>query len=123
MYYNPSTKETLSAEETTLRVNASFPEGTEEVFGWHLIDERMLYPHLLESQYAVPTGIDCIEGRYARTYAVKERKIPEDTPLNRLPIEERYAFLENAVLDLARMMSDPEGYRQMIDEQAHMQEG
>lgn len=122
MYYNPETKETLSAEETKIKVNASFPEGTKEVFGWHLIDERMLYPHLLESQYAVPTGIDCIEGIYARTYAVKERKILDDLPMKELSLEQKYAMLENALLDLARMMSDPERYRQMMDEQAHRKE-
>ena len=50
MYYNPETKEMLSAEEVKLKINTSFPEKTEEVFGWHLIDERMFYPHLLDNQ-------------------------------------------------------------------------
>ena len=123
MYYNPATKETLSAEETKIKVNASFPEGTEEVFGWHLIDEKLLYPHLLENQYAIPTGIDFIEGKYARTYAVKERKVPVEPSMQGMTIEQKYAMLENAVMDLARMMSDPNSYRQMLEEQAHRQEG
>ena len=123
MYYNPNTKEMLSEKKKKIKVNASFPEGTEEVFGWHLIDERMLYPHLLESQYAVPTGIDFIEGKYARTYAVKERKAPVEPLMQGMTIEQKYAMLENAVMDLARMMSDPDSYRQMLEEQAHRQEG
>jgi hypothetical protein len=117
MYYNPTTKETLSAEETKIKVNASFPEGTEEVFGWHLIDERFLYPHLLENQYAVPTGIDFVEGKYVRTYAVKERKAPVQPSMEETTIEQRFLVLENAIMDLARMMSNPEEYRRLLEKQ------
>ncbi len=120
MYYNPKTKETLSTEETKIRVNASFPEGTEEVFGWYLIDENLLYPYLLDTQYAVPTGIDFIEGKYARTYAVKERDVVSIP--DRLSMEEKYLYLENALMDLARMMSDPDEYRMMLERAANSQE-
>ena len=109
MYYNPETKEILSAEEVRLRVNASFPDGIEEVFDWHLIDEDILKPHLLDNQYAVQTGIDFYEGKWARTYAVKEK--PNAAPVMTVEEElrERCRLLENAVIDLAKMVANQNG--------------
>lgn len=102
MYYNPETNECLSKEEVKLKVNASFPDGTEEVAGWHLIDEEMLHPHLLEDQIAVPTGIAFENDKWVRTYAVKQKmKLPETEDLH-----EKYAVLETAFLELAQIVSD-----------------
>ena len=125
MYYNPETKEFLSKEEVQNRVNASFPVGTERVFGWYLIDEDFLYPHLLENQYAVSSGIDFNNGKYARTYIVKEKSAESNVEKNENDEtnesedswKARCSMLEQAILDLAQMVSNLEDYRIMREKQ------
>ena len=89
MYYNPETKATASREDLMVQFNASIPESAEEVNGWHLIDEQILYPSFEASQIAVPEGIELHEGKYAR--------------------------LEQAFLDLAQMVSNLEDYRMLAE--------
>lgn len=115
MYYNPETKESISKEALQNLLNASFPEGTSFIDGWHLIDEKTLYPHLLEDQYAEPTGIVFEQDRWCRTYAVRTLAEPkEPNPATEDIIKaqaEKIILLEKAVEDLAQMVSNLEDYR------------
>ena len=116
MYYNPETKKTASKEEIMVLFNASFPDTTEEVNGWHLIDESVLYPALEASQIAVPEDIELHDGRYARTYSVKD--VPA-SPAPSVPLDEsleaKYARLEQAFLELSQMVSNLEEYRMLYE--------
>ena len=114
MYYNPETKKTASREDLMVQFNASIPESAEEVNGWHLIDEQILYPSLEASQIAVPEGIELHEGKYARTYSVKDVPAPS-APIADDTLEAKYARLEQAFLDLAQMVSNLEDYRMLAE--------
>lgn len=107
MYYNPSTKEVLSSQELKNLLNASFPDTTEEVHGWFLIDKTSQYPSLEPDQYAVEDSIQESNGKYVQTYTVKTR------PSTPVPADEsdRVSLLESAVADLAQMVSNLEEYR------------
>ena len=113
MYYNPETKATASREDLMVQFNASIPESIEEVNGWHLVDEQILYPSLQENQIAVPEGIEFRDGIYARTYSVKEVQKPA-APVDE-SLEAKYARLEQAFLDLAQMVSNLEDYRMLYE--------
>lgn len=113
MYYNPETKATASREDLMVQFNASIPESIEEVNGWHLVDEQMLYPSLEENQVAVPEGIELRDGIYARTYSVNEVQKPSAPVVESL--EAKYARLEQAFLDLAQMVSNLEDYRMLAE--------
>ena len=117
MYYNPETKETISKEALQNLLNASFPQGTLLIDGWHLVDEKALYPHLLEGQYAEPTGIIENGGAYARSYAVRRHAKPIEIDADSESIiktqAEKISLLEAAVQDLAQMVSNLEGYRKL----------
>ena len=114
MYYNPETKETSFREDLMVQFNASIPESAEEVNGWHLIDEQILYPSLEASQIAVPEGIELHEGKYARVYSVKDVPAPS-APAVDDSLEAKYARLEQAFLDLAQMVSNLEDYRMLAE--------
>lgn len=114
MYYNPETKKTASREDLMVQFNASIPESAEEVNGWHLVDEQILYPSLEASQIAVPEGIELHEGKYARVYSVED--IPVSSTLDAdNSLEAKYARLEQAFLDLAQVVSDLEDYRTLAE--------
>lgn len=100
MYYNPETKETLSREEIKSLFRSSFPEGTEEVFGWHLVDKSALLPSLEDGQTAVPTEIVLHEGRWCQAYRAGELPKPQED------LEARCRMLEQALLDLAQTVSN-----------------
>ena len=119
MYYNPETKKTASKEEIMVLFNSSFPDNTEEVYGWHLIDEQALYPTLEENQIAVPEGIELHDGIYARTYSVKEVQKPSGASSTDESLEAKYARLEQAFLDLAQMVSNLEDYRMLYEKEKH----
>ena len=114
MYYNPETKKTASREDLMVQFNASIPESAEEVNGWHLVDEQILYPSLEASQIAVPEGIELHEGKYARAYSVED--IPVSSTLDAdNSLEAKYARLEQAFLDLAQVVSNLEDYRTLAE--------
>ena len=100
MYYNPETKETLSREEIKFLFHSSFPEGTEEVFGWYLIDKSALIPSLEDGQTAIPTEIVLHEGRWCQAYRAGELPKPQED------LEARCRMLEQALVDLAQTVSD-----------------
>jgi hypothetical protein len=114
MYYNPETKESLSKEALQNLLNASFPEGTLLIDGWHLIDENTLYPHLLEGQFVEQTGLVFEQNKWCRTYAVRttsESKGSESTTEDIIKTQaEKIVLLEKAVEDLAQMVSNLEEY-------------
>ena len=114
MYYNPETKDTASKEELMVLFNASIPDSAEEVNGWHLIDESILYPVLETNQIAVQEGIELHDGRYVRTYSVKDAPAPATAPVDE-SLEAKYARLEQAFLDLAQMVSNLEDYRMLYE--------
>lgn len=116
MYYNPETKKTASKEEIMVLFNASFPDTTEEINGWHLVDESVLYPALEVDQIAVAEGIELHDGRYVRTYSVKDAPAPAVTPVDE-SLEAKYARLEQAFLDLAQMVSNLEDYRMLYEKE------
>lgn len=117
MYYNPETKETISKEALQNLLNASFPEGTLLIDGWHLINEKLLYPHLLDGQFAEPTGLMFEQGFWCRTYAVRTAtRLNDFDPTSEDIIKaqsEKIVLLEKAVEDLAQMVSNLEDYRKM----------
>lgn len=121
MYYNPETKETISKEALQNLLNASFPEGTLLIDGWHLIDEKTLHPHLLEGQFAEPTGLAFEDGKWCRTYAVRtavEPKKPEPAAEDVIKEQsEKIVLLEKAVQDLAQMVSNLEDYRILYEQE------
>lgn len=114
MYYNPETKDTASREDLMVQFNASIPESAEEVNGWHLIDEHILYPSLENGQTAIAEGIELHDGKYARTYSVKDVSAPS-APIADDTLEAKYARLEQAFLDLAQMVSNLEEYRMLAE--------
>lgn len=114
MYYNPETKDTASREDLMVQFNASIPESAEEVNGWHLIDESILYPSLENGQTAIAEGIELHDGKYARTYSVKDASAPS-APVTDDSLEAKYARLEQAFLDLAQMVSNLEEYRMLAE--------
>lgn len=115
MYYNPETKDTASREDLMVQFNASIPESAEEVNGWHLIDEQILYPSLENGQTAIAEGIELHDGKYARTYSVKDASVPSVQPIADESLEAKYARLEQAFLDLAQMVSNLEEYRMVAE--------
>lgn len=121
MYYNPETKKTASKEEIMVLFNASFPDSTEEVNGWHLVDEMALYPSLEEDQIAVAEGIELQDGKYVRTYSVKDAPAPAAAPVDE-SLEAKYARLEQAFLDLAQMVSNLEDYRMLYEKEREADE-
>ncbi len=121
MYYNPETKDTASREDLMVQFNASIPESAEEVNGWHLIDESILYPSLENGQTAVAEGIELHDGKYARTYSVKDIPAPS-APVTDDSLEAKYARLEQAFLDLAQMVSNLEDYRMLAEQKKEASE-
>ena len=115
MYYNPETKKTASREDLMVQFNASIPESAEEVNGWHLIDESILYPSLENGQTAIAEGIELHNGKYARTYSVKDASASSVQPIADESLEAKYARLEQAFLDLAQMVSNLEDYRMLAE--------
>ncbi len=111
MYYNSETKETASREDLMIQFNASIPELAEEVNGWHLIDEQILYPALEENQVAIPEGVELHDGKYARAYSVKDIPTSTKDEVDETTLEARYNRLEQAFLDLAQLVSNLEEYR------------
>jgi len=111
MYYNPSTKEILSSQDLKNLLNASFPETTEEVQGWFLIDKTSKYPSLEPDQYATEDSIQEFNGKYVQTYAVHTRPAASSSSLTPTDESDRVALLEKAVKDLAQMISNLEEYR------------
>ena len=115
MYYNPETQKTASKEDLMVLFNASIPDAADEVNGWHLIDETALYPVLEPNQTAVQEGIELRDGRYVRTYSVKEvQPAAHSEPVDE-SLEARYERLEKAFLDLAQMVSNLEDYRMLYE--------
>lgn len=115
MYYNPETQKTASKEDLMVLFNASIPDAADEVNGWHLIDETTLYPVLESNQTAVQEGIELRDGRYVRTYSVKEvQPAPQSGTVDE-SLEARYERLEKAFLDLAQMVSNLEDYRMLYE--------
>ncbi len=121
MYYNPETKDTASREDLMVQFNASIPESAEEVNGWHLIDESILYPSLENGQTAVAEGIELHDGKYARTYSVKDIPAPS-APVTDDSLAAKYARLEQAFLDLAQMVSNLEDYRMLAEQEKEASE-
>lgn len=97
-------------------INASFPDGTEEILGWHLVDEEAKRPVLGDGQKAVKSEIILEDGKYFQTYAVEENEAIQNVQSNAMQDSSRIAILERAVVELAQMMSNFEDYRAYREE-------
>ena len=74
------------------------------------VPERDVFPAGL-----CPEGIELRDGRYVRTYSVKEvQPAPHSEPVDE-SLEARYERLEKAFLDLAQMVSNLEDYRMLYE--------
>lgn len=116
MYYNPETKEILDSQKLRNLLNVSFPEGIEQVQNWYLIDQNSERPQIGPDQTLIKDQILEIGGRYVQTYTIKT------LPSSPLPdidstMEERINFLEDAMADLAQMVSNLEDYRIFYESQ------
>lgn len=119
MYYNPETQKTASKEDIMVLLNASFPDSTAEIGGWHLVDESLLYPSLEQNQFAVPESIELHDGIYARTYSIQEcaNPVPSHSGDGEESLQEKYERLEQAFLDLAQIVSNLEDYRMLAEKE------
>ena len=116
MYYNPETRQTMMKQMLQNHINASFPDGTDEILGWHLVDEEAKRPALEEGQKAVKSEIILEDGKYFQTYAVEENEAIQNVQSNAMQDSSRIATLERAVVELAQMMSNFEDYRAYREE-------
>lgn len=125
MYYNPEKKKTASKEDIMVLLNASFPDSTAEIGGWHLVDENLLYPSLEQNQIAVPESIELHDGIYARTYSIKEQvtPIPSYSEDGEESLQEKYERLEQAFLELAQVVSNLEDYRMLAEREKEEEAG
>lgn len=110
-YYNPETGQAMAKQMLQNYLNASFPEGTPEILGWHLVDEEAKRPSLSEGQKAVKDGIVLENGKYCQTYSVAENEAVSQIQGGTAEDGGRLAILERAVAELAQMMSNFEDYR------------
>lgn len=105
-YCNERNGELLSPEELKKRINTSFPNGIDEVYGWHLVDELAMYPMLSEKQTAVPDKVVCKDGKWMMTYKINDILSYEE--VEGINFKERCENLEKAVSDLAYIVSSLE---------------
>lgn len=91
MYYNPSTKETLSEQDLKNLLNVSFPEGREQVEEWLFVHDNR--PEPKEGKVAVKSTIKVKDGKAVQTY--RQKSIPESVP--QASVEERIKEVEDAV--------------------------
>lgn len=91
MYYNPSTKETLSEQDLKNLLNVSFPEGREQVGEWLFVHDNR--PEPKEGKVAVKSTIKIKDGKAVQTY--RQKSIPESVP--QASVEERIKEVEDAI--------------------------
>ncbi len=91
MYYNPSTKETLSEQDLKNLLNVSFPEGREQVGEWLFVHDS--HPEPKEGKVAVKSTIKIKDGKAVQTY--RQKSIPES--VSQASVEERIKEVEDAV--------------------------
>lgn len=109
MYYNQSTMETAISDEVRRATNCSFAEGTETVGDWLFVHEEM--PAAPEGKMAVPGRVEVRDGKAYRTYEMADApKVPEARE-----DADRMTVLEQAVMDLAQMVSNLEEYRMLAE--------
>ena len=99
MYYNQVTKKILSRRSLKNLINCSIPVGQESVGDWLLIHDEI--PGPLEGKILVKDSIEVVDG-----VAVQKYKY-EDVPIESSD-SDRILLLENAVMDLAQIVSDLE---------------
>ena len=128
MYYNPSTKETLSEQDLKNLLNVSFPEGREQVGEWLFVHDSR--PEPKEGKVAVKSTIKIKDGKAVQTYrqqvlkesvqepSIEERikevedavsalkqSAPEDSDL-----AQKVSIIEGAIVDLAAMIANLQTY-------------
>ena len=108
MYYNPSTKETLSEQDLKNLLNVSFPEGREQVGEWLFVHDNR--PEPKEGKVAVKSTIKVKDGKAVQTY--RQKSIPESVP--QASVEERIKEVEDAVSAIKQTASEDSNIIQKI---------
>ena len=110
-YYNPENGQTMGKQMLQNHLNASFPEGTPEILGWHLVNEEAKRPQLENGQKTVKDEIVLENGQYFQTYSIVENEAISQLSGGNGEDNGRIAILERAVAELAQMVSNFEDYR------------
>ena len=100
MYYNPSTKETLSEQDLKNLLNVSFPEGREQVGEWLFVHDSR--PEPKEGKIAVKSTVKVKDGKAVQTY--RQKSIPE--AVSQTSVEERIKEVEDAVSAIKQSASE-----------------
>ncbi len=115
MYYNQITKKILSRRDLKNLINCSIPSGQENIGDWFLIHDEI--PERQEGKIIVKDSVEIVDGVAVQMYRY------DDLPTESESINEddRISLLENAVMDLAQIVSDIEYRRNnsenLMDEQ------
>ncbi len=72
MYYNPNTHATSNRKALCIALNASIPEGTENVGKWYLLHNGD-YPTADDTHTVIEGPIKLIDGKYYLTWKLEEK--------------------------------------------------
>ena len=82
MYYNPETQEKISRRELCTMLNASIPEGAEEVSGWYNLTQSDMPEY--DPAFTIEQGaVELIDGHYVQTW-VQTARAPEEVAAEEL---------------------------------------
>ena len=116
MYYNQNTKTKLSRQSLKKVLHCSIPENQESVGEWLLIHDEI--PEREDGKIIVKDSIEIRDGVAVQTYryldAIDESADEEDD-------DDRISVIENALMDLAQIISDLES-RQFLSENSAAEE-
>ncbi len=110
MYYNQITKEKKTRQDLKKLMNCSIPVGQETVEDWLLIHEET--PERQENKMIVKDDIEVRDGIAWQTYKYTDFVDEVDDESDRISV------LENAVMDLAKIISDLEYQRVYLENSA-----
>ena len=128
MYYNPSTKETLSEQDLKNLLNVSFPEGREQIGDWLLVHDDRPTPD--KGYAAVKSEIRIVNGKAVQTYRAEklDEPVQQESFENRIKeiedavdelkteaagdaaLAQKISIVEGAIIDLAAMMANLQTY-------------
>jgi hypothetical protein len=100
MYYNQITKKILSRRDLKNLINCSIPSGQETIGDWLLIHDEI--PERQEGKIIVKDSVEIVDGIAVQMYRY------DDLPNENIDEYDRISLLENAVMDLAQIVSDLE---------------
>ncbi len=100
MYYNQITKKKMSRQDLKNLINCSIPANQESIGDWLLIHDEI--PERQDGKILMKDYIDVRDGVAIQVY--KYIDIPDDSNDE----EDRISILENAVMELAQIISNIE---------------